>query len=136
MSKKSLVLIVPIGGLLLVGYQMYVQWNEDASGITRPTQSGTWPTGIVVGTLLGLFLAFCAGLWTYNDAKRRGMRGAGMWGVGVVAVLIVAMPLYLAIRHPLPEALPPAASNCPHCGKFHSATAAFCPHCGKSLTLT
>jgi hypothetical protein len=62
MSKKSLVLIIPVGGLLLVGYHIYVQWNEDASGITHPTESGTWPYGIVVAILLGLFLAFCAGL--------------------------------------------------------------------------
>jgi predicted amidophosphoribosyltransferase len=107
-----------------------------------------------MGLLLGLFIAFCVALWTYKDAKRRGMQGAGGWAAGVFLLLIVFLPLYLAQRKPLAggpiyicagcrNTVPPGAQFCSACG-MRMATSPYsignqsmslaappfaCPHC-------
>ena len=62
----------------------------------------------VLFSVVGLCLALFAGVWTYEDAKKRGMTAgsAVVWGLGVAVLLILFLPLYLAGRPPLPAAAP------------------------------
>lgn len=58
----------------------------------------------VIGLCIGLF----AGIWTYEDARKRGMTSssAGVWALGVCLLLILFLPLYLAGRPSLPATAP------------------------------
>jgi hypothetical protein len=81
-----------------------------------------------MGLLIGLFIAFCAALWTYKDAKRRGMRGASGWATGVFLLFIVFLPLYLATRDPLGSGI--TTRVCCDCGSAVPAGGQFCSSCG------
>lgn len=58
--------------------------------------------------VIGLCMGLLAGVWTYEDARKRGMTSssAGVWALGVCALLILFLPLYLAGRPPLPAGAP------------------------------
>lgn len=62
----------------------------------------------VLFSVVGLCLALFAGVWTYEDARKRGMTAssAAVWGLGVAVLLILFLPLYLAGRPPLLAAAP------------------------------
>ena len=54
-----------------------------------------------MATVIGLFIACIFGYFIYGDAKARGMNAPG-WTIGVIALMIVFLPLYLIVRKPLP----------------------------------
>ncbi len=49
--------------------------------------------------IIGLIVAAVAGVVIAKDANERGMNGT-LWGIGVFALLIVFLPLYLLVRKP------------------------------------
>jgi len=64
------------------------------------------------GYVVGLLIAAAIAVWVANDAKKRGMNGI-LWGIGVVLLCIVVLPIYLLTRKPLlsqpqPQSYPPA----------------------------
>ena len=46
----------------------------------------------------GFAIALLAGVWVYNDARKRGSASALGWAIGTVGLLIVFLPLWLIIR--------------------------------------
>lgn len=58
--------------------------------------------------VIGLCIGLIAGVWTYEDARKRGMTSssAGVWALGVWLLLILFLPLYLAGRPSLPATAP------------------------------
>jgi len=96
---------------------------------------------LVFGVLLSI--PVIAGILIGKDANARGMNGVG-WGIGVFAVLIVFLPLYLIVRKPivsqLPQGAPPplpqlksVAGYCNKCGSPLQVGSRFCSGCGATL---
>lgn len=50
------------------------------------------------GTIVGLLASITASVWTYRDARSRGMERATAWTIGVFLLWIVFLPLYLFMR--------------------------------------
>lgn len=77
----------------------------------------------------GLGIALIVATWVYSDAKERGSSSPTLWAIGVFAMLIIFLPLYLIMR-PLRNK---AMKLCPHCGKYYNDDLFFCPNCGKEI---
>jgi hypothetical protein len=89
---------------------------------------------------VGVFFAFCVGLWVAGDAEKRGKsKGAAfLWFLGTWMLLIVFWPVWLLTRPKLPSELPIVRFQsepqlCCHCGKYYDRDPIFCPNCGQSL---
>jgi uncharacterized membrane protein len=52
-----------------------------------------------MASLIGLIIACIVAYFVYGDAKARGMNAAG-WSIGVLALMILFLPLYLIVRKP------------------------------------
>jgi len=67
------------------------------------------------GLMIGVFL-LCIVL--YIDALKRKMPYAFLWLLGMFVLPIIAIPLYLIIRPPIPESAigEKVSQLCPHCG--------------------
>lgn len=75
----------------------------------------------VIGTMTGL------GVWTYRDARARGLE-AGMWTAIVVLVPnLIGFLLYLLIARKQHKAM------CPTCGQNTEASKPFCSNCGADM---
>ncbi|MHA7964973.1 hypothetical protein ACX93W_12590 [Paenibacillus sp. CAU 1782] len=75
----------------------------------------------VIGTLIGL------GVWTYRDARARGLE-AGMWTAIVVLVPnLLGFLLYMLIARKQHKVL------CPSCSQKTEASKPFCSNCGSNL---
>jgi ribosomal protein L40E len=94
------------------------------------------------------FFAFAA-VWYFfgfvgwrvqKDALKRGYGGsaANFWGVGVIFMPFIFLPLYAWFRHRAPgyvteEYKPGTTTLCPHCAEINPKDATVCKECGKSL---
>lgn len=89
----------------------------------------------MIATLVGLGIALFVACWVYKDAKSRNSSAPALWAIGVFALLIVFLPLYLIMRPSKTDiTLTKAAPMlCPHCGKYYEPPVTFCPHCGTKL---
>lgn len=89
---------------------------------------------VLVGILclLALAVEVCLGVWTYRDAKSRGLE-AGVWTAVVVLVpSFVGLLLYLLVgRHRVADA--PLWAFCPSCGAKTEAGRPYCSSCGSGL---
>lgn len=85
--------------------------------------------------LLPALVWLVIGGWVYSDAKERGSSSPIGWAIGVLALMIVFLPLYFIMRPSKRNAV--NANNtsrlCPYCGKYYEGILAFCPNCGHSL---
>lgn len=83
-------------------------------------------------TLVAFAILFVISAWVYSDAKSRGSAHPVLWAIGVLAMLIVFLPLYLIMR---PSKLPATAKPllCPHCGKYYEPPVVYCPNCGNKV---
>ena len=85
----------------------------------------------------GLAIAAVVAAWVVYDAMRRGKSSGNalLWGLGVVLLLIVFLPLYLYLRSKEKPAI--AAKTdltlCRYCGMNTAGDPAYCPHCAKQL---
>ena len=52
--------------------------------------------------LLGMAIAALVAFFVFKDAQKRNMN-AGLWALGVFALMIVMLPLYLILRKPKVE---------------------------------
>ncbi len=82
--------------------------------------------------LLALTIAVCLGVWTYRDAKARGLE-AGVWTAVVVLVpSFIGLLLYLLVgRRGSRDA--PRMVACPSCGAKTEAGRPYCSSCGGRL---
>lgn len=82
--------------------------------------------------LLALTIAVCLGVWTYRDAKARGLE-AGVWTAVVVLVpSFIGLLLYLFVgRRGSRDA--PRMVACPSCGAKTEAGRPYCSSCGGRL---
>ncbi|MBE9917584.1 hypothetical protein G8C92_26570 [Paenibacillus donghaensis] len=83
----------------------------------------------LAGTALLLFLItlICLGIWTYRDAKLRGLE-AGMWTAIVVLVPnFIGLLLYFLIGRKQQQTL------CPSCGRKTEQSKPYCSNCGASM---
>jgi hypothetical protein len=93
----------------------------------------------VVAQLLGMAIAAVVAGWVSADAQRRGLKKSTAlgWGVGVLLVLIVFLPLYLYMRRKDFEAgnAPSGAATapCPYCGYLNKPGANYCEKCNRQL---
>jgi len=95
----------------------------------------TWNTPLIIGVIL-LSLATAAlisiivflGIWTYKDAKSRGLN-APLWTVIVILGSNTMLGLLLYILIGRRE----SKITCPECAGKTSAKAVYCDHCGKSI---
>ena len=78
---------------------------------------------VVLGGLAYVFL----GIWTYRDAKSRGLNAA-LW-----TVVVLLVPSFIGLIIYLAAGRNQAAGLCPNCAKAIQANAAFCPHCGGAV---
>ncbi|RWM48365.1 MAG: hypothetical protein EOR78_29400 [Mesorhizobium sp.] len=53
--------------------------------------------------IAGFIIAAAIGACVTRDANSRGMNGR-FWGISTILVMIVALPIYLIVRKPRPEA--------------------------------
>ena len=87
--------------------------------------------------LIGYVIAALAACWIFRDAKRRGVRGAVVWGIFTFLFLIIALPLYLLWgRKRVKPSQPVSATTrrfCVECGKESPPDVRFCTNCGKEL---
>lgn len=74
-----------------------------------------------------LLLICCLGIWTFQDAKKRGMNPL-LWGLAVVFAHFVGLIAYLMARQHYPE-----LEQCANCGGKVTPGTFFCPDCGASL---
>jgi len=93
--------------------------------------------------LFSVFLVFYMPVWTYKDAKKRGM-SAGLWALIVFFTSLVGLVIYLAFRNPdilgdwkdytpAPPRTVGGSIRCPHCNERIDSSYANCPHCGEKL---
>ncbi|MCY3986567.1 MAG: hypothetical protein OXF23_05965 [Candidatus Dadabacteria bacterium] len=79
---------------------------------------------------IGLAIAFAVSFWVYSDAKSRGKSTgkAFLWFLGVFAILILFLPLWLITR-------PKNVKLCSHCDEYYEygKSDVFCPRCGIEL---
>ena len=78
---------------------------------------------VVLGGLAYVFL----GIWTYRDAKSRGLNAA-LW-----TVVVLLAPSFIGLIIYLAAGRNQAAGLCPHCSKAIQASVAFCPQCGGAV---
>jgi hypothetical protein len=71
--------------------------------------------------LLALLVAVA--IWVRQDAIRRGM--SAHWGTGVLALLIVFLPLYFIVRR--------RTAKCTSCGNDVKASLSLCEECEQSI---
>ena len=82
--------------------------------------------------LLALATVVCLGVWTYRDAKARGLE-AGVWTAVVVLVpSFIGLLLYLLVGRRRSEGAPRAVV-CPSCGATTEAGRPYCSSCGGHL---
>ncbi|VBB07404.1 double zinc ribbon [Lucifera butyrica] len=99
-------------------------------------------------TTIGLAIALVAAYWVYTDARSRGQTNstALMWAAGVLAALIIFLPLYLVVgRKQMPRAhrdenvidveatVVENTVHCPMCGNRVQEDFKICPYCGHTL---
>lgn len=94
--------------------------------------------------LIGTTIAALIAMWVVLDAMRRGMKPSTSywWGVGVLFVLIVFLPLYFVFR---PRTVGATATNasgnshsgesvpCRYCNGMNPPNTVYCAHCQKQL---
>lgn len=78
---------------------------------------------VVLGGLAYVFL----GIWTYRDAKARGLN-ALLW-----TIVVLLVPSFIGLIVYLVAGRNQAAGLCPSCSKAVQANVAFCPHCGGAV---
>lgn len=99
--------------------------------------------------MLSLLIGLAAAYWVFTDARKRGSETnvAGLWALGVFAMMIVFLPLYLLFgrKNITPparrggdiidvEAIPvDEVIRCPMCGGKAKEDFVVCPHCGHTL---
>jgi hypothetical protein len=54
-----------------------------------------------IPVLIGMAIAALVAYFVFQDAKSRKMN-AGLWALGVFALMLVMLPLYLILRKPKP----------------------------------
>lgn len=82
---------------------------------------------LLVGALLSAVLMLVLGIWTYRDAKRRGL-DAGLWTAIVLLVPnLIGLLLYFLIGRRQAMVL------CPHCGGKVPKASRYCMDCGKEI---
>ena len=85
----------------------------------------------------GLAVAAVVAGWVVADAMRRGKsNGAALlWGLGVLLLLIVFLPLYLFMRWGEKPGIQVNAPTtlCQYCGLSSPGDPAYCPHCDRQL---
>ena len=84
----------------------------------------------ILRLIVGLAVAFAAGLAVYWDAKNQGDDSARSWALGVFFFMIVFLPLYVIFR-----AIGRIGVNCPNCTIATSKRFSGCKHCGAVLAL-
>lgn len=85
-----------------------------------------------------VFVLVIIGGWVYSDAKERGSGYAVLWAIGVMAMMIIFLPLYFVCRPSKKLTIETIVANkpvtlCPHCGKYYEGFPKFCPNCGNSI---
>jgi len=86
--------------------------------------------------LLVVFVLVIIGGWVYSDAKERGSSCSVLWAIGVMAMMIIFLPLYFICRPSKKVTViveNKSSSLCPHCGKYYEGNPKFCPNCGTAL---
>lgn len=78
---------------------------------------------LVLGGLAYVFL----GLWTWKDAKARGLNAA-LW-----TLVVLLVPSFIGLIVYLVAGRNQAAGLCPGCAKAIQANVTFCPHCGAAV---
>ena len=86
-------------------------------------------------TLIAFTFLLVVSAWVYSDARSRNSSHPALWALGVFALLIVFLPLYLIMRPPKSNIVVTrsAPNLCPHCGKYYEPPVKFCPNCGNKL---
>nr|WP_092075038.1 zinc ribbon domain-containing protein [Dendrosporobacter quercicolus]NSL50003.1 zinc ribbon domain-containing protein [Dendrosporobacter quercicolus DSM 1736]SDN28283.1 hypothetical protein SAMN04488502_11651 [Dendrosporobacter quercicolus] len=104
-----------------------------------------------MGTL-SLLIPLLAGIWVYNDAKKRGHTTTMvlLWAAGTIAMLIVFLPLYLILGRRQPVVKPQRDNAektidveatvvveetvcCPMCASKVKTDYKLCPYCGHTM---
>ncbi len=94
-------------------------------------QINTYKGAIILEWILPLLILLIATGWVYSDAKERGSSSPAGWAIGVLALMIIFLPLYLIMRPS--KAVKNAFDLCPFCGKYYESRPTFCPNCGHGL---
>jgi hypothetical protein len=104
-----------------------------------------------VGQLVGFLGLLALSFWVSSDAKKRGM--SGVWGLWVLLLAVVFVPVYFLIRRPVGEAdggglvllgledktteAPAIATvKCTSCGHEFAASLSSCEQCGHPIAKT
>jgi len=82
---------------------------------------------------IGLLFAAMLGAWVYSDAQTRRAPRPLWWGVGTFLFAIVALPMWLWKRPPLPGSRASGPRRCPWCHDPIQPTAVSCMHCGRDV---
>lgn len=77
--------------------------------------------------VLGVLAYVLLGIWTWKDAKSRGLN-ALLW-----TVVVLLAPSFIGLIIYLAAGRNQAAGLCPHCSRAIQANVAFCPHCGGAV---
>ncbi|MDF2939232.1 MAG: hypothetical protein K0Q90_4605 [Paenibacillaceae bacterium] len=88
---------------------------------------------VLIGIMVAAFLLFagaiaCFGVWTYRDAKARGLDSAGLW-----TVIVVLMPNLLGFLLYFLVGRKQQKIACPVCGSLTEPGKAYCSSCGTRL---
>lgn len=103
---------------------------------------------------LSLLILFAVSVWVYRDAVSRGYTSGSalLWSIGVFALLIIFLPIYLITRKPRVERTDFSNDSyrsgpmkvgesstyvdqllCSQCGSEISSNFTHCPYCGTRL---
>lgn len=105
----------------------------------------------IIFPLIGIFISVIASFWVYKDAKSRASSHPILWAIGVLAIWLIFLPLYMFFRphnymhiqkyhhtkstilqdHYDENVLADNEYNyCPNCGRKRKNNQRYCGYCG------